>query len=161
MSKSALGRPGRTQVAKKEENGAFWGAFFDRFFDIFASAHNARKRNTYITLGGFWHPKTSLCWIHFRSLLGPFPDTPLEGFFEPSWHARVPTYTHKVNFGPLLGSPWAPKSTLGASRIGQEAPKREVPRMAGRVFLCLGAALDASSAPKSSWVSYVLILDIF
>ena len=68
MSKSTLGRPGSTQVAKKEENGAFWGAFFDRFFDIFPSAHKARKRNTYITLGGFGPSKTSLFESHFRSL---------------------------------------------------------------------------------------------
>ena len=65
-------------------------------------------------------PKPHFFGSIFDHFLGPFPDPPLEGLFEPSWHAQVPVYPHKVKFGPLLGSHWGPKSTLGATRSGQK-----------------------------------------
>ena len=63
------------------ENGAFGGVIFCYFFDTFASALKTRKRHTYITLGGFWPPKTSLFWINFRILFGTLSRPPSGGAF--------------------------------------------------------------------------------
>ena len=155
---AALGALGSPKKMKMEP---FWGSFLVVFL-ILLLLHSKRENAIRISPEVvFGIPKPHFFGSIFDHFLGPFPDPPLEGLFEPSWHARVPTYTHKVNFGPLLGSPWAPKSTLGASRIGQEAPKREVGRTTPRVFLRPGAALDASCAPKGSWMSFLSILDLF
>ena len=62
-------------------------------------------------------PKPHFLRAIFDHFLGPVPDPPLEGLFAPSWHARVPTYTQKVDFGPLLGPRRSPVE-MSFSRSG-------------------------------------------
>ena len=75
----------------------------------------------------------------------PFPDPPREELFGPFWSARVPIYTHRVDFEAFLAPPWGPKTTLGPTRVGQNGEN-------GSDFFqgSPGVALGAPFSPKVS-----------
>ena len=141
VSQSTLGRPGSTLASKKEVFGAIWEVIFGYCFDTFPSALKTRKRNTYITLGGFWYPKTSPFWINFRSLFGIISGPPSGGAFwpflaRPSADLSSPGRFWTPFWIPLGSEidPWSVQDRPGGS-------KKAGPPSYG---LGPGAALDAS-----------------
>ena len=102
----------------------------------------------------FFHPFST-------TFSDPFPDPPLGDFFGPFWGAKVPTYTHRVDFGALLAPPWAPKSTLGATRVGQKVKNGHAffPRWGSRGRP--GRALRSKRVPGVIFNAFILIFDGF
>ncbi len=155
----------------------FWGSFLVVFLILLllhSKRENAIRISPEVVLG---IPKPHFLGSIFDHFLGPFPDPPLEGLFEPSWHAQVPVYTPKVNFGPLLGSPWAPKSTLGAARIVQKVnnghefferwgsrgrPWRALrsKRVPAVIFYVFRTIFNGFGAPGGILIDFTMILDV-